>query len=176
MKLFHPLSVGLSFLVASCAFDDFHNKSGASIQGPHKTVQVKTTAYTHSESGHRRYGRNNAVGTELAVGGCNSAAADWSRFPLGTKFKIVGQNQLYVIDDYGSALVGKNTIDLYMPTRGMMKRWGSRDVMIELLELGSYKESLKILRPRCRAAHVRRMVAILQSISGQPPAGVVGRL
>ncbi|MGA8479930.1 MAG: 3D domain-containing protein [Chthoniobacterales bacterium] len=165
MKLFHPLSVGLSFLVASCAFDDFHNKSATSVKGSHKAVQVRTTAYTHSESGHRRYGRNNAVGTQLAAGGCNSAAADWSRFPLGTKFKIVGQNQLYVIDDYGSALVGKNTIDLYMPTRGMMKRWGARDVMIELLELGSYKESLKILRPRCRAAYIRRMVTILQSKS-----------
>src|SRR4029077_1945773 len=170
MKLFHLLPVGLSYLVASCAFDDFHNKSAASIKGPHKTVQVKTTAYTHSEPAHRCYGRNKAVGTRVALGGSKSAAADWSRFPLGTKFKIVGQNQLYVVDDYGSALVGKNTIDLYMPTRGMMKRWGSRDVMIELLELVSYKESLKILRPRCRAAYVRRMVSILQSKSEQPPA------
>jgi hypothetical protein len=68
-----------------------------------------------------------------------------------------------VIDDYGSALVGKNTIDLYMPTRAMMKRWGSRNVTIELLELGSYKESLKVLRPRCRAGYIQRMVSILQS-------------
>jgi 3D (Asp-Asp-Asp) domain-containing protein len=163
MKLFHLLPVGLSCLVASCAFDDFHNKSAASTKGSPKTVRVKTTAYTHSESGHRRYGRSNAVGTQLAVGGFNSAAADWSKFPLGTKFKVVGQNQLYVIDDYGSALVGKNTIDLYMPSRVLMKRWGSRDVTIELLELGSYKESLKILRPRCRASYIRRMMAGLQS-------------
>jgi 3D (Asp-Asp-Asp) domain-containing protein len=165
MKLFPLLPIGLSFLVGSCALDDFHNKSAASAKGSSKTVQVRTTAYTHSESGHRRYGRSNAVGTRLAVGGCNSAAADWSRFPLGTKFKIVGQKQLYVIDDYGSALVGKNTIDLYMPTRGMMNRWGARDVTIELLELGSYQDSLKILRPRSRAAYIRRMVAILQSKS-----------
>jgi 3D (Asp-Asp-Asp) domain-containing protein len=163
MKLFHLLSVGLSFLVASCALDDFRNKSAASTKGSPKTVQVRTTAYTHSESGHRRYGRSNAVGTHLAVGGCNSAAADWSRFPLGTKFRVVGQNQLYVVDDYGSALVGKNTIDLYMPTRSMMNRWGSRDVTIELLELGSYTNSLKILRPRCRAGYIRRMVGTLQS-------------
>lgn len=163
MKCFHLLSVGLSFLVASCALDDAHNKSAASTKGSPKTVQVRTTAYTHSESGHRRYGKSNAVGTRLAASGINSAAADWSRFPLGTKFKIVGQNQLYVIDDYGSALVGKNTIDLYMPTRGMMNRWGTRNVTIQLLELGSYQNSLKILRPRCRAGYVRRMVAILQS-------------
>ncbi len=163
MKLFPLLSAGLSFLVTSCALDDFHSKSAASTKGSPKTVQVRTTAYTHSESGHRRYGRSNAVGTQLAVGGCNSAAADWSRFPLGTKFKILGQKQLYVIDDYGSALVGKNTIDLYVPTRAMMSYWGSRNVTIELLELGSYQNSLKILRPRCRAGYVRRMVSILQS-------------
>jgi 3D (Asp-Asp-Asp) domain-containing protein len=163
MKLFHLLPVGLSCLVASCALDDFHNKTAASTKGSSKTVRVRTTAYTHSESGHRRYGRSNAVGSRLAMGGLNSAAADWSRFPLGTKFKVIGQDQLYIVDDYGSALVGKNTIDLYMPTRTMMNRWGSRDVTIELLELGSYKDSLKILRPRCRASYIRRMVAVLQS-------------
>ena len=163
MKLFHLLPVGLSCLVASCALDDFHNKSAASTKGSSKTVRVRTTAYTHSESGHRRYGSSNAVGSELTIAGFNSAASDWSRFPLGTKFRVVGQNQLYVIDDYGSALVGKNTIDLYMPTRTMMNRWGSRDVTIELLELGSYKNSLKVLRPRCRASYIRRMVAVLQS-------------
>jgi hypothetical protein len=59
--------------------------------------------------------------------------------------------------------VGKNTIDLYMPNRALMNRWGSRDVTIELLELGSYKESLKILRPRSRASYIRRMMAVLQS-------------
>ncbi|HET9374499.1 MAG TPA: 3D domain-containing protein [Chthoniobacterales bacterium] len=163
MKLFHLLPVGLSCLVASCALDDFHNKTAASTKGSSKTVRVRTTAYTHSESGHRRYGRSNAVGSRLGIGGLNSAAADWSRFPLGTKFKVIGQDQLYIVDDYGSALVGKNTIDLYMPTRTMMKGWGSRDVTIELLELGSYKDSLKILRPRCRASYIRRMMAVLQS-------------
>jgi 3D (Asp-Asp-Asp) domain-containing protein len=165
MKCFHLLPVGLSFLFAGCALDDFNNKSAASIKGPPKTVRVKTTAYTHSESGHRRYGRSNAIGTKLAIGGANSAAADWSRFPLGTRFKILGEKQLYVVDDYGSALVGKNTIDLYMPTRGMMNRWGTRDVTIQLLELGSYQDSLKILRPRCRAGYVRKMVETLQSQS-----------
>jgi 3D (Asp-Asp-Asp) domain-containing protein len=163
MKLIHLSLVGLSFLVTSCALDDFHNQNAASTKRSLKTVQVRTTAYTHSESGHRRYGRSNAVGTQLAVGGCNSAAADWSKFPLGTKFKILGQKQLYVIDDYGSALVGKNTIDLYMPSRSTMNHWGSRDVTIELLELGSYEDSLKILRPRCRAGYIRRMVSILRS-------------
>src|SRR5260370_6229082 len=104
MKLFHPLSVGLSFLVASCAFDDFHNKSATSIKGSHKAVQVRTTAYTHSESGHGRYGRNNAEGTQLAAGGCTRAAPDWSGLPPRTKFDRAGLNPLYVFGEQGPPL------------------------------------------------------------------------
>ncbi|MBV8486326.1 MAG: hypothetical protein JO077_26050, partial [Verrucomicrobia bacterium] len=74
-----------------------------------------------------------------------------------------GSDRLYVIDDYGSALVGTNTIDLYVPSRQEMANWGSRRVTIELLEVGSYQHSLKILRPRCRIAYVRRMVQNLES-------------
>jgi hypothetical protein len=75
----------------------------------------------------------------------------------------VGSDRLYVIDDYGSALVGTNTIDLYMPTRREMVNWGFRRVTIELLEVGSYQQSLKILKPRSRIAFVRRMVQNLES-------------
>ena len=87
---------------------------------------VRTTAYTHSEADHIRYGRKNAIGTTLMYGSTRSAAADWSIFPLGTKFRIEGDPSLYVIDDYGSALIGKRTIDLYKPSRGSMKRRESR--------------------------------------------------
>jgi hypothetical protein len=99
----------------------------------------------------------------LAAAEFNSAAADWSRFPVGTKFRIVGSDRLYVVDDYGSALVGTNTIDLYMPARREMANWGSRRVTIELLEVGSYQQSLKILKPRSRMTYVRRMVQNLES-------------
>jgi hypothetical protein len=68
-----------------------------------------------------------------------------------------------VVDDYGSALVGTNTIDLYVPSRREMANWGSRRVTIELLEVGSYQQSLKILKPRSRIAYVRRMVQNLES-------------
>jgi hypothetical protein len=99
----------------------------------------------------------------LAAAKFNSAAADWSRFPVGTKFRIVGSDRLYVIDDYGSALVGTNNIDLYMPSRREMVNWGSRRVAIELLEVGSNQRSLKILKPRSRIAYVRRMVQNLET-------------
>lgn len=90
-----------------------------------------------------------------------SAASDWSRYPLGTRFKIVGTNEEYIIDDYGTALVGTNTIDLYKPTRLEMKRWGVRQVDIDVLQWGSREQSLKVLAPRKKHAQVRRMIAAL---------------
>ena len=61
---------------------------------------------------------------------------DWSRFPLGTRFRIVGTRKEYVIDDYGTALIGTNTIDLYKPSRLEMKRWGVRKVDIDIVHWG----------------------------------------
>jgi len=63
-----------------------------------------------------------------------------------------------VIDDYGSALVGTETIDLYMPSRRLMNQWGVRRVNIEVLEEGSYIISLKVLRSRRGVRSVRQMV------------------
>jgi hypothetical protein len=91
-----------------------------------------------------------------------SAASDWSRFPLGTHFRIVNTREEYIIDDYGTALVGTNTIDLYKNTRLEMKRWGVRIVDIDILRWGSEEESLKVLGPRARHRGVRRMIVALQ--------------
>jgi len=73
----------------------------------------------------------------------------------------------YVIEDYGSALVGKKTIDLYMPTRAAMRAWGARFVNIEILEWGSRAMSLKLLEPRQKAGYVRTMVAGLRKQGGK---------
>jgi len=71
----------------------------------------------------------------------------------------VGKPEEYVIDDYGSALVGKDTIDLYQPTSRSMNQWGVRHVEIEVLEWGSFEESLEVLVPRLgKAAHIAKMV------------------
>ena len=58
-------------------------------------------------------GRRNAVGQRLSGSNVMSAASGWSRYPLGTRFQIVGTSDRYEIDDYGGALIGTNTIDLY---------------------------------------------------------------
>ena len=120
--------------------------------------RVRTTAYSRGEDG----GRRNAVGKTLSRGKCRSAASDWSRFPLGTRFRIVGTNEEYIIDDYGTALIGTNTIDLYKHTRLEMKRWGVRHVDIDILEWGSETDSLKVLKPRAKHRSVKRMIVALE--------------
>jgi len=127
-------------------------------------MTVRTTAYCHDESDHIVYGRKNALGTDLKFGSVRSAAADWSRYPVGTRFRIAGQpDVVYEVDDYGSALVGTGTIDLYKPTQGMMNQWGVRHVDIEVLQWGSYERSMEIMRDRVRWPHVRRMVSDIES-------------
>lgn len=122
-------------------------------------IRVRTTAYTHSESDHIVYGVKNAVGTNLKFGTVRSAAADWSRFPVGTKFRIAGQpGVIYEVDDYGSALVGTGTIDLYKPTRSQMDDWGVRHVDIEVIHWGSFERSMELMRDRTQWRHVRAMM------------------
>jgi 3D (Asp-Asp-Asp) domain-containing protein len=123
---------------------------------------VRTTAYTHSEADHIQYGARTGAGTKLMHGQVRSAAADWSIFPMGTVFQIAGDASLYVVDDYGSALVGTRTIDLYKPTTSSMNLWGTRTVTIRILKWGSYSKSLAILKPRApKASHVREMISRL---------------
>lgn len=122
-------------------------------------MHVRTTAYTHSESDHIVYGVKNAVGTNLKFGNVRSAAADWSRFPVGTKFRIASQpGVIYEVDDYGSALVGTGTIDLYKPSRSQMDDWGVRHVDIEVIQWGSYERSMELMRDRTKWKHVRAMM------------------
>jgi 3D (Asp-Asp-Asp) domain-containing protein len=163
MRAFHVVSLGVSILVVGCSQDasQVKTKTALSRTNP-KFLQIKTTAYSDAERSHRCFGRRNAVDSRLAATNYNSASADWSRFPVGTKFRVLGYDRTYVVNDYGGALVGTNTIDLYMPSTASMRRWGTRNVTIELIELGSYDQSLKILKPRCRVSYVRRMVQRLQ--------------
>jgi 3D (Asp-Asp-Asp) domain-containing protein len=125
-------------------------------------MKVRTTAYTHTESDHRRYGHSSAIGTALEYGSIRSAAADWSRWPAGTKFIILGTGQVYEVDDYGWALAGRNTIDLYCPSWAEMNNWGVRRVTIQILEWGDPWKSYRVLKPRRDYAHVRRMMDEIQ--------------
>jgi 3D (Asp-Asp-Asp) domain-containing protein len=154
-------AVAVCFL-AGCA--EQAKVTRASPAGARRMQKVRTTAYTHSERG----GHRNAVGFFLSSRRVRSAASDWSRFPLGTVFRLVDTDEVYVIDDYGTALVGTETIDLYKPSRLEMRRWGVRRVDIDILEWGSEEKSLKVLAPRAKHRSVRKMIASLERKKIQP--------
>ena len=153
----------LLWLVSFSSFCFENTSQGASMatnvtSGPQGLCEVRTTAYSRSRHGTAK----NANGSQLKAGHLKSAAADWSRFPLGTKFNVCGTHQTYVVDDYGPALVGTNKIDLYMGSFREMNHWGVRKVTIDIIEPGSYERSLALLKPRKRVPYVRRMVKVLE--------------
>lgn len=122
-----------------------------------RTRYVRTTAFSHMEKEVGAPGRKNAAGGTLKYGSTRSAAADWSVYPLGTKFRIKGQSYTYVVDDYGSALVGTNTIDIFKPSLKSMNYWGTRKTEITIIEWGSYAESARLLKGRTKYNHCRKM-------------------
>ncbi len=155
-----PLVIAFAFLGASCA----SQYNTASQRSSKRMYKVRTTAYTHTEAG----GRHNAIGTRLSGKNVRSAAADWSHWPLGTKFRIVDTNEVFQIDDYGSALIGTGTIDLYKPTRLAMRKWGVRRVDIDVIEWGSKTKSLEVLAPRKKNPRVRQMILALSKEPREP--------
>ncbi|HLB34861.1 MAG: hypothetical protein A3F67_03430 [Verrucomicrobia bacterium RIFCSPHIGHO2_12_FULL_41_10] len=120
--------------------------------------KVRTTAYTSTECDHLRYGQCSALGTRLQCGVINSAAADWARWPAGTRFRIRATREIFIVDDYGWALAGTNTIDLYKPTRTAMREWGVRRVTIEILEWGNPWKSYARMVPVKSYRHIQRML------------------
>jgi 3D (Asp-Asp-Asp) domain-containing protein len=153
-------------LVVGCA-----TQSKPTLVSGHRMPKVRTTAYTHTEKG----GPHNAIGTSLSGHHVMSAASDWSRFPLGTRFRIADTNEEYIIDDYGTALVGTETIDLYKSSRLDMNRWGVRHVDIDILQWGSEVQSLKVLAPRSKHGCVRRMITSLEKKKGKTVAQITPR-
>lgn len=162
--MLNPKILGLATLccvsVISCETTTKPNNRGQKISG------VRTTAYTHTESDHIKYGPKAATGDTLKYGRVRSAATDWSVYPVGTVFQIEGEPFLYEVDDYGSALVGTNTIDLYRPDKAAMKQWGAKNVNIKVVKWGSFTKSLAIMRPREKKnPHVQAMVKRIERSS-----------
>src|SRR5437879_1943167 len=154
------LAVGC--ILVGCAEQSVVQKPLAAVEAANSHLgrmpNVRTTAYTRIEKG----GHRNALGKYLSGHHVMSAASDWSRFPLGTRFQIVDTKEEFIIDDYGTALIGTSTIDLYKPTNLEMKRWGVRNIDIDILQWGSEEQSLKVLGPRATHQTPRRMIAALQ--------------
>jgi 3D (Asp-Asp-Asp) domain-containing protein len=114
---------------------------------------TKTTRVTKTTKGGKKIVVKKAEPPKIG-----SAAADWSRWPAGTTFRLLSTGQIYRIDDYGWALSGRNTIDLYMASPGEMNSWGARQEPIQILRWGDPQESLRLLGPHRDHAHIKRMI------------------
>jgi 3D (Asp-Asp-Asp) domain-containing protein len=122
----------------------------------HEQATKKTTKSKHPVK------RAIAVSRKSKPPRIGSAAADWSRWPAGTTFRLLSTGQLYRVEDYGWALAGQNTIDLYMPNQREMNSWGAREEPIQILHWGDPNESLRLLLPHQQYKHIHRMVLELQ--------------
>jgi 3D (Asp-Asp-Asp) domain-containing protein len=120
-----------------------------------RTVMRTTTRGTKRTRSVKRA----VVASKPRVG---SAAADWSRWPAGTAFRLLSTGQVYRVDDYGWALAGRNTIDLYMPNQREMNLWGARQETIQILQWGDPQESLQFLHRHQDYRHIKRMVLELE--------------
>ena len=137
---------------------------------------VRTTAYTCSEDDHIEYGSMNAAGTPLRyTDRVRSAAADWAVYPVGTVFRIKGMKQLFVVDDYGSALTGTNTVDIYTPSKAHMGVWGRRNVELTVVQWGSFSRSAEILSKRTHHPHCAKMYAAINRMTSGRTAATASR-
>ena len=125
-----------------------------------KATRVTTTATRVTKTTTVRGSKRAvAVGKPPKIG---SAAADWSRWPMGTTFRLLSTGQTYRVEDYGWALSGRNTIDLYMSNRRDMNTWGARQEPIQILHWGDPQQSLQFLQSHTDYKHIKRMVLELQ--------------
>ena len=126
--------------------------------GPKRAPRA-TRAAKHPAKPPRNVKRAVAISRPPQIG---SAAADWSRWPAGTVFRLLSTGQNYRVEDYGWALSGRNTIDLYMANQREMNNWGAREEAIEVLKWGDPQESLEFLRRHQDYRHIKRMVLELE--------------
>ena len=124
-----------------------------------KATRVTTTRRVKKTTPVRGAKRAVAASKRTKIG---SAAADWGRWPMGTTFRLLSTGQTYRIEDYGWALSGRNTIDLYMSNRRDMNTWGARQEPIQILHWGDPQQSLQFLQSHTDYKHLKRMVLELQ--------------
>jgi 3D (Asp-Asp-Asp) domain-containing protein len=108
----------------------------ARIKGPYR---VEATAYDFS--GNTRAGTRPHGGV---------VSADPAFLPLGTRIRVTGAGQfsgIYLVTDTGAKVVGRH-IDIYIPSRILAKRFGTKLVFVSVLKWGQGK----VARPADRAA------------------------
>jgi hypothetical protein len=103
-----------------------------------------------------------ARGTRYQTGSISSAAADWSRWPAGTLFRVLATGELYEVDDFTDDVVGTNTLLLYRPAVAGLSGNQTHLVTIEILRWGSPRESAILLENQ-RSSTAKRILADLRA-------------
>ena len=132
-----------------------------SMQETKKATRVTTTTTTRGTKTTTTRGAKRAVAVSK-LPKIGSAAADWSRWPMGTTFRLLSTGQVYRVEDHGWALSGRNTIDLYMANQRDMNTWGARQEPLQILRWGDPQQSLQFLQSHTDYKHIKRMVLELQ--------------
>ena len=130
--------------------------------GPQPFSLETTTKVTKTKVTKTSRNGKKVVVTKTKAPKIGSAAADWARWPAGTTFRLLSTGQIYRVDDYGWALSGRNTIDLYMATPHQMNSWGARQESIQVLRWGDPDESMRLLQPHQSSRHIQRMILELE--------------
>jgi hypothetical protein len=143
----------LSILVALCGCAG----SGAHYEPPlpRATYQKVNVASYAGAAGNGATAR----GTRYQSGSISSAAADWSRWPAGTLFRVLATGEIYEVDDFTDDIVGTNTILLYKPAAARPDA-ESRLVTIEVVRWGSPHDSAEFLRQE-KSSTARKIYAEL---------------
>ena len=141
------------------------SNSGAALQ-PFSLEETKTTTRVTTTTTTKRVTKTSRLERRAVAlrrpPKIGSAAADWSRWPMGTTFRLLSTGQMYRVEDYGWALSGRNTIDLYMANRRDMNSWGARQEPIQVLRWGDPQQSLQFLQSHQNYKHIKRMVLELE--------------
>jgi hypothetical protein len=103
-----------------------------------------------------------ARGTRYQSGSVSSAAADWSRWPSGTLFRVLATGELYEVDDFTDDVVGTNQILLYKPSVARIPTDATHFVTIEVLRWGSPRTSAAILEKQ-KSSTARKILADLKA-------------
>ncbi len=98
----------------------------------HPVIVMNATAYAHAT-------QLTAAGTVARTG---IVAADPVVLPLGTRIRVLGPEAYardYLVTDTGSLVKGRH-IDIYMPSRTAARRFGKKQVRVEILQWGKGAE------------------------------------
>ena len=155
-----PLDIGGDYMIASYTTAPQPFSMDEPKPAVRRATRVTTTTTTRTVKVVR--GKRMVVKARVQPPKIGSAAADWSRWPVGTTFRLLSTGQIYRVEDYGWALAGRNTIDLYMASQAEMNGWGTRHEPIQILKWGDPEESLRFLQSHQDYKHIRRMVLELQ--------------